>query len=155
MLYRSGYSYKDPGQERILALELTHSAFQSLLGKAVVSTHDVDATDSGAKAKKEGRSKSASVRVQWDPERTIKLDKLSYRNIQIGIPGALVDELVEGTVRIEDVTERARQLKGILDGPEEVDMANLLGRGQRVFEVDDELRNTLKMDENCGEGVGP
>ena len=115
----------------------------SLLGKAIVSSHEEDLPKGGANAK-ETKSKSAHVRVQWDPERTIRLENLPYRSIQIGVPGALVDELVEGAVKIEDVTKKAKELKRVLDGHEVVDMAGLVGRGlvseERVFEIDDELR---------------
>jgi hypothetical protein len=97
MLYRSGYSYKDPGQERILTITLTQPAFLSLLRKAVVSTHDTNMIDSGDKVRKESGICSARVRVQWDPERTIRLGKLPYWSIQIGVPGDLINEFVEGT----------------------------------------------------------
>lgn len=152
ILYRSGYSYKDAGQAHILALTLTQVAFLSLLQKAVVAnSHGTDVADSGYKARREGRTKPANVRVQWDPERTIRLDKLSHRSIQIGIPGALVHELVDGIVKIEDVTEKARNLKKELDSGNEIDEASLAARGlvpeERVFHVDDNLRKLLKMDE--------
>jgi hypothetical protein len=151
MLYRCGYSFKDSGQERVLALSLTHATFESLLEQAVVSTHAEDAPDSGARAEKEGRSKSASVRVQWDPERTITLEKLPYRSIQIGIPGALVPQLVKGTVKIEDVTEKARELKRMLDERKDVSMAELVEKGlvpeEEVLEVRGELKKTLRMDQ--------
>lgn len=151
MLYRAGYSYKDKGQERILALTLTHECFKTLLRKAVLS-HGSDVIDSGAKAKSEGREKPNSVRVQWDPERTVRLEKLEYRSIQIGVPGTMVDELVEGTVQIEDVTERARDLKKALDEAEDVSMEELAERGlipeERPFDVDEELRDILKMDQD-------
>ncbi|KAH8706909.1 hypothetical protein GQ44DRAFT_716137 [Phaeosphaeriaceae sp. PMI808] len=156
MLYRSGYSYKDPGQERILALTLTHSAFTSLLRTALVSPDDDgDATDRHLKAKKNEAPKRLRVRVQWDPERTVKLGKLSHRSIQIGIPGALNEKLVQGIVKIEDVTDRARGLKKVLDEKKaentDVDMGELMEQGfvvpEEVFEIDEELRNILKMDE--------
>lgn len=149
MMYRSGYSYKDPGQERILALTLTHDAFRDLLRRAVVSTHPKPTIDSGAKVKSESRAKPAHVRVQWDPERTVRLGLLPYRSIQIGVPGALVADLVGGIVKIEDVTETARSLKKLLDEPDEIDEAELLAQGlifeERVFDVDAELRMILEM----------
>jgi hypothetical protein len=149
-LYRCGYSYKDPGQERILALSLTHSAFTSLFRQAVVAMHSEDIADSGARAKREGRDKSASVRVQWDPERTVRLETLPYRSIQIGVPGAVVQEVIDGIVAIEDVTKRARVLKSVLDEQDDVDMAELTAQGlvpeERVFEVEKEPRKILKMD---------
>ncbi|KAF6826428.1 integral membrane protein [Colletotrichum musicola] len=73
MLYRSGYSYKDPGQERILALKMTHESFISLLRKGALLHMDV---------KRDGKE----VRVPWDPERDVRLGKLPHRSIQIGIP---------------------------------------------------------------------
>jgi hypothetical protein len=151
MLYRSGYSYKDPGQECILALTMTRSAFISLLHKAIVSTHDGNAPGSGTKANKESPNEPAHVRVQWDPERTVRLGKLAYRSIQIGIPGALVDEMVEGIIGIEDVTLRARRLKAVLAEQDSVDMEQLMVQGlvpkEDVFEVNEELRGILRMDE--------
>jgi hypothetical protein len=147
MMYRSGYSYKDPGQARILALSLTHAAFLSLLRKATLSTSHgaVDAMGLNDDIKK-----SASVRVQWDPERTVRLEKLPYRSIQIGVPGALISDLVEGTVKIEDVTDKARMLKRVLEDGEEIDMVDLLTKGlvpeEDVLKVDEQLRMTLEMD---------
>lgn len=151
MLYRCGYSFKDSGQERVLVLSLTHAAFEWLLEQAVVSTHTEVAPGSGARAKKEGRSKPASVRVQWDPERTIKLEKLSYHSIQVGIPGALVPQLVDGIIKIEDVTEKAQELKRVIDERKDVSMVELMERElvpeEKVFEVADELKMILRMDD--------
>ncbi|KAK0375141.1 integral membrane protein [Colletotrichum limetticola] len=66
MLYRAGYSYKDRGQERILTIKMTHAGFVDLLRQSV-STHGSDLE------KGDGR-----VRVQWDPERDVRLEKLPY-----------------------------------------------------------------------------
>jgi hypothetical protein len=56
----------------------------------------------------------------------------------------LVSELVEGTVKIEDVTERARELKSILGEHENVSAEELVLSGvllqENVFEVNDELK---------------
>jgi hypothetical protein len=147
MLYRSAYSYKDPGQECILALTLSHSAFLSLLSKAVVANHEID-----SQKKKEGVIRERSeVRVQWDPERTVWLEKLTYRSIQIGVPGALVDELVNGTVEIEDVTERVRGLKAKLDANDGISLEELITQGlvprEDVFEIGEELVKILDMDQ--------
>lgn len=116
MLYRSGYSYKDSRQTRILALKITHEAFQGLLRKAVIAHRGSHNSTSGnsEKTSKELSSDPTRVRVQWDPERTVRLGRLNYRSIQIGIPGALVPDFVDGIVAIEDVTEVARELKSTL-----------------------------------------
>lgn len=55
------------------------------------------------------------VRVQWETEKTIRLEKLLYQSIQIGVLGALVQELIKYILKIENDTERARELKRELD----------------------------------------
>lgn len=79
--YRSGYSFKDKGQERILALKMTHANFQHLLEQAAV-TH-------GQAGGLSPEAKSREVRVQWDPERSPRIGMLEYRSIQIGISGKI------------------------------------------------------------------
>ncbi|KAF2000132.1 hypothetical protein P154DRAFT_209614 [Amniculicola lignicola CBS 123094] len=149
MLYRSGYSYKDSRQAHILALHMTHDSFKSLLRKAVLSHGRV----AGSKnAKVETTPPPVSVRVQWDPERSVRLDRLAYRSIQIGIPGAFKEEWLAGIVKIEDVTERARELKALLDEDVEgkIGVEALVEKGlvpvETEFEVDEELRAILEMD---------
>lgn len=92
--------------------------------------------------------------MQWDPERDYRLGALPYRGIQIGISGEVgsrwVEEWIEG---IEDVTERARGLKRGVD--EGVQYEDLLERGlllgEKEYEVSEELRKILQMDEMGGE----
>ncbi|RDL33322.1 uncharacterized protein BP5553_08761 [Venustampulla echinocandica] len=55
MMYRSGYSTKDPRQSHILALKMTHEIFQELLSQAAVC-HGSALTD---------EEKAKPVRVQW------------------------------------------------------------------------------------------
>ncbi|KAF9568366.1 hypothetical protein EC968_002934 [Mortierella alpina] len=168
MLYRAGYSYKDPGQERILALKMTHENFISLLDRAVLTTHDKeesatkgasssgppDGTSSNTRKRVHytaaGAEKSADVKVQWDPERTVRLGKLDYRSIQIGIPRALSSEWVERMiVKIEDVTDRARKLKQLLDDKPDVTDEELRQLGliptEKPFELPERLQISLRM----------
>jgi hypothetical protein len=156
MLYRAGYSYKDPRQNHILALTMTREAFINLLRRAVLSHGSGPGTSNARKSMGNSSSeegvripKPTEVRVQWDPERTVRLEKLAYRSIQIGIPRGLVPEWVEGIVKIEDVTTRARDLKRMLDEEDAIGLEDLASRGlvplERVFEVDDELRQILEM----------
>lgn len=144
MLYRAGYSYKDPGQERILALKMKHADFIDLLERGVVS---------GLEEGHKGvipRDKLAEVRIQWDPERTVRLGRLEHRSIQIGIPAGLsatwAGEMVIG---IEDVTEKARELKRVLEEREDVGMDELVEMGlvpvERPFELPEELQKGLRM----------
>jgi len=204
MLYRAGYSYKDAGQARILALRMRRGDFLGLLERGCVSTTSSPSEDSGCvsgdgggggdnsgagddddddvgvresgkdetrgdgrdgdreeeddddDAKKTPRRKGAKqrrlpeVRIQWDPERTVRLGKLEYRSIQIGIPASLSQAWVENMiVGIEDVTDKARELKRVLDERPDVSQEELIELGlvpvERPFEVPEELQRGLRM----------
>ncbi|KAL0936151.1 uncharacterized protein CTRU02_208366 [Colletotrichum truncatum] len=139
VLYRSGYSYKDHGQERILALKMTHDWFIDLLRQGALSCED---------AIRGGKQ----VRIQWDPERDVRLEKLPYRSIQIGIPAATCQSWVEeGIVSIEDVTSRARELKRVLDDDPKISGEELLEMGlvpcEKEFVVPDDVQEILRMSE--------
>ncbi|KAK8044256.1 hypothetical protein PG993_004280 [Apiospora rasikravindrae] len=140
MMYRAGYSYKDPNQARILALRMRRGHFLELLRRG-------------------GEAKSAEeVRIQWDPERSARLEKLEYRSIQVGVPAALqarwVGEWIES---IEDVTEKARELKRVLDeeggGPDVATItdAQLVENGllpkETEFVIPQDLQEVLGMTE--------
>ncbi|KAK3390768.1 ATP-dependent RNA helicase DHX8 [Podospora didyma] len=155
MLYRAGYSYKDLRQERILALRMKHADFISVLERGVLSHGGTINMTAGKLGNDEtqqtqAREKEKEVRVQWDPERTVRLDKLEYRSIQIGIPAALSETWVENMiVGIEDVTQRARDLKKVLDERPDVTDEELVELGlvpvERSFPVSEELQRILQM----------
>ncbi len=135
--YRCGYSYKDAGQERVLALRMKHEHFQNLLAGATLA-HDVSSS-----------TNRDSARVQWDPERGPRLERLeNTRSIQIGIPASLLEVWVEQwIVGIEDVTEKARSMKSALDcdaniGPEELIAQGLLPL-EREYAIPKELAHHL------------
>lgn len=123
---------------------MTHANFRQLLLQASVTGHG------GKPMTAEDRAKP--VRVQWDPERSIRLAMLPYRSIQIGVSGEVgvtwVEEWIDG---IEDVTDMARRLKKVLDEDAEVGEGKLIRRGlmprETVYELDEGLRTILRMDE--------
>jgi hypothetical protein len=195
MLYRAGYSYKDAGQERILALVMKRESFLELLRKGVLThgpgavaktaspepkegnpaltekdetaedTSELAASGSrghrgdGRRARERGKrrdrivqdkSGQTEVKIQWDPERDARLQRLDYRSIQIGIPPGLVREWVgDWIARIEDVTETARQLKKTLDENPGIEDSKLVEMGllpvEREFPLPEDLRLSLKM----------
>lgn len=57
----------------------------------------------------------------------------------------------EWVVAIEDMTEKAREMKRVLDGEKEIGVEELVARGvmpdERVYEVPGELRSVLQMGE--------
>ena len=66
MMYRCGWATK-PGQERVLAIRITRAGFEWALEHSSLS-HE--------------RERTAPVRVQSDPERSVALEKLDHRAIQ-------------------------------------------------------------------------
>lgn len=141
-MYRSGYSYKDVNQSHILALTMSHAKFRELLMHAVVC-------GKGTLTKEQ---KAKDVRVQWDPERGPRLEPLGHRSLQVGVSGETGRKMVrDWIVGIGDVTERAREMKQVVDQEgEAVDWRMLVERGlvleEREYVVDDELRKVLEMD---------
>jgi hypothetical protein len=135
MMYRSGYGTKDPRQSHILALKLPHANFEKLLSQAVVC-HGQTLSE---------EEKKKPVRVQWDPERGPGLEVLGYRSLQVGIGGSLSKTWIEWVVGIEEVVEQKRKEGEKLSREELVEMRCL--PEERVYEVSEELRKVLKMDE--------
>jgi hypothetical protein len=113
MMYRSGWGTKD-GQERVLAIDIIRSGFQWCLENACLSHFDpaIHASESVWQQAKE----QSPVRVQWDPERSIRLARLDYRSIQIGLSGPAVEKYVgDWIVHVRDVTSLAREIHGLVD----------------------------------------
>lgn len=82
--------------------------------------------------------RAKGVRVQWDPERSPRLGVLPWRSIQIGISGAVGKVWAEEwIVGIEDVTDRARRLKEVVEKEKGVGLEELVERGlmpdERVY----------------------
>jgi hypothetical protein len=108
MMYRSGWATK-PGQERVLAVDITRQGFDWALANAVL-THFV-AEIHGTPADYKGLLRAAPVRVQWDPERSASLAPLAWRTIQLGLGERAVPKYAdEWTVRITDLTDRVRAI---------------------------------------------
>jgi len=105
MMYRSAWATR-PGQERVLAVRLPREAFDGALAAACLSSYDRTVYDSHDAWR--ARLRGTSVRVQWDPEKTVTLDPLPWRSIQIGLGGAAARDYATTWVRgITDVTATA------------------------------------------------
>jgi Domain of unknown function (DUF4291) len=73
MMYRCGWATKH-GQERVLAIEITRVGFEWALAHACLSHFDpAHHRDRGAWSQ---CLKASPVRVQWDPERSLRLAAL-------------------------------------------------------------------------------
>lgn len=113
MMYRAGWGDKDPDQRRILAIDISREGFDWALAHSCPSH-----PDSSMSAGDWGRLKAASpVRIQWDPERDLRLEPLQYRAIQIGVGGRAVSLYVEQWIqKITDITDLAHTIQRLVGG---------------------------------------
>jgi hypothetical protein len=124
MMYRCGWATK-PGQEHVLAVSITRSGFEWALANAALSHYERDLHPDRVTWQRE--LKRAPVRVQWDPERDLRLRELPYRSLQLGLGGAAVPLYAdEWTTGITDVTGLVREIRGHLDDNDETRAAALL-----------------------------
>ena len=73
--------------------------------------------------------KLSPVRVQWDPERSLRLGPLPYRSLQVGLSGEAVDRYIdEWTVSVTDITHVAHRIRDLLQISDEAQAAELLPR---------------------------
>ena len=103
MMYRSDWARK-PGQERILAVRLPRSAFESILAAAVPSGFErVRYPDTAAWRT---AIRESDVRVQWDPDHDPQGRPLERRVIQLGLRReALRRYARDWPVEIRDITD--------------------------------------------------
>jgi hypothetical protein len=106
MAYRCGYGTK-PGQEVVLAVDITRDGFEWALAHAALS-HPRAGQDHAAW---EEQLKTSPVRVQWDPERDLNHQAQNFRAIQVGLSGEAVDRYAdEWVTAVTDVTPVMRQI---------------------------------------------
>ena len=111
MMYRAGWSMKDEGQKRILAIDITREGFEWALAHACLSH-----PEEGVGEREYQRLKdTAPVRIQWDPERDLHLHAQPHRAIQIGLSKEAVHRYVHQWIRrIEDVTPLALHIHSLV-----------------------------------------
>ena len=92
------------------------------------------------------------MRFQWDPERDVRLQRLPYRSLQLGIAGEMVKRWIdEWIVRIEDVTEDVRRFHALIETQGGQGVKQVLGelKGEKwredVLQLGEELETALGM----------
>ena len=112
MMYRCGWAGKED-QERVLAVEISRDGLTWALAHACLSHFDPKHHASREAWKKQ---KAASpVRVQWDPERSVTLERLPHRSIQIGLGGEAAQRYArDWVIGIRDVTYLAQEIRDLV-----------------------------------------
>ena len=139
-MYRSGWAKKDDNQCRILAIDISIEGFLWALKHSLLSHQ---AKHFQCQHTWQQLKQSKPVRIQWDPERDLELQPLSYRAIQIGLSGDAVERYVhDWTQHIEDVTELTMTIhQHVLKG--ELIKAEHLLPTERCFDISAELEQHL------------
>ncbi len=140
MMYRCGWAKKE-GQEHILAIKIKREGWEWALKNACLS-HFIEDIHSTQEEWKETLHK-APVRIQWDPEKDIFLNKLDYRSIQVGLTGIAVEKYVNyWIVSIEDISEKCRHIHSlILD--KKIEEATKLLPLEIMYPLPDNLKNQI------------
>ncbi|MFF2847093.1 DUF4291 domain-containing protein [Streptomyces sp. NPDC058001] len=112
MMYRSDWGTAE-GQQVVLAVEITRSGFEWALSHSCLSHYKPGVHADRAAWKRELRQSPA--RVQWDPERDVRLRPLPYRALQLGLSGEAAHRYAdEWIVSISDVTPLAHRVRGLV-----------------------------------------
>jgi len=131
MMYRAGWGNKDEGQKRILAIDISREGFEWALAHGCLSHADESMTQEQWQQKKD----KSPVRIQWDPERDLRLNAQSHRAIQIGLSKEAVQLYVNEWIRgISEVTAQAKEIQALV-ADRRVDLAAALLPPERPYIV--------------------
>ncbi|QVQ51264.1 DUF4291 domain-containing protein [Spiractinospora alimapuensis] len=108
MMYRCGWGRKHD-QETVLAVEITRAGFEWALRDACLSHYTPAVHTDNDDWKRQLRESSA--RVQWDPERDLRLQPLDHRSLQVGLSGVATRRYAdEWIVTITNITPLAHEI---------------------------------------------
>lgn len=109
LMERSNWAKKS-NQAYILAIKIKRKYWEKALELGVL-THPAKGIYESGLAWQQAFDK-AQVHIQWDPERSIRGAKLSYRTIQVGISRQLIKEYNESWIQeIVDYTPLTKKLQ--------------------------------------------
>ncbi|WP_232376731.1 DUF4291 domain-containing protein [Amycolatopsis aidingensis] len=141
MMYRCGWGTKE-GQETVLAVEITREGFEWALTRACLSHYQPGLHADQATWKR--RLRQAPARVQWDPERDLRLRALRHRSLQLGLSGEAAHRYAdEWIVSIADRTELAHAIHALVQEGE-LDSASRLLPAERPYPAGDGLLSGLR-----------
>jgi hypothetical protein len=108
MMYRSGWATK-AGQEHVLAVTIARTAFEWALAHSCLTHYDPHIHSS--REEWANCTRTSPVQVQWDPERSLLLEPLGHRAIQVGLRGEAVARYVsDWIVELGDITTVAHEV---------------------------------------------
>ncbi|GIH26143.1 hypothetical protein Aph01nite_44530 [Acrocarpospora phusangensis] len=142
MMYRSGWAAK-ADQECVLAIQITRAGFEWALAHSGLSHFD---SAVHADRNEWAATRHRPVRVQWDPERSLTMQRLPHRSLQMGLSREAVHRYVdEWIVGIEDVTDLAHRIHALLRDPGSCKAAESALPAERPYPLPEEIAATCGM----------
>lgn len=141
MMYRCGWAAKE-GQETVLAVEISREGFEWALRNACLSSYQPGVHPDRAAWQRQ--LKRSPTRVQWDPERDLRLQPLPHRSLQLGLSGQAARRYAdEWTVAVRDVTPLAHEIHTLVrEGT--LDAARALLPREQPYPTAGELLSSLR-----------
>lgn len=142
MMERSNWGLKKD-QQRILAIRIKRTFFDTLLEQAVLTTPEAHVYPHAGIW--ETLFAQANVYVQWDPERSINGKKLEHRSLQLGISRNLISQFNEDAiVAIDDLTPLVRKCHNLLINGKTTQAKSFL-QPEKIYPVSAAARKALGM----------
>jgi hypothetical protein len=143
MMHRCGWASK-PGQQRVLAIQISRAGFEWALAHACLSHYEP--VVHGSPQAWAAASTESPVRVQWDPDRSLNGGRLPARAIQVGLAGQAARQYVrEWITSITDITSLVRQVRALIQ-PAQPGEASALMPPERVYPLPDGLARRIGAD---------
>ena len=140
LMERSNWATK-PNQEYILGIKIKRNCWEKALYLGVLTDPDKDIYRS--RLEWEEKFKDAKVHIQWDPERTLKGEKLQQRTIQVGISRFLIEEFnYEWIEEIQDMTPLTKRINQLKMQGKYVEAKRLLP-SEKVYNVDAKIEKII------------
>jgi hypothetical protein len=125
----------------VLKIKITHEGFLEILSQSVETSFNPDVYQSVHQWRL--ALARSDVRLQWDPDRSLRGERLERRAIQIGIRGETVQKYVRSwIIQLEEVTALAKQIgEAVRDGREDAPQVP----DEIEYSVSQELQQRLGM----------
>ncbi len=141
LMARSNWGRK-PGQEHILGIRISRSGWERALSLGVLTS-----PAPGVFRKHEEWRRAfdaARVHIQWDPERSLRGEKLSHWSIQVGLSRHVIEEYNDEWIRkIRDLTPLTRKIAALRERGKYKEAKRLLPP-EKIYPISDDIAARIR-----------
>ena len=140
MMERSNWGRK-PGQEHVLAVRITRAGWEEALSQAVLTSPERRVYADSEQWRRQ--FETSRVHVQWDPERSLRGEKLAHRSIQVGLSRHIIEKYVrDWTVEIKDCTPLVRTLYAMINSGNAAKAKGMLPK-EKIYPVTTDIAKRI------------